>query len=138
MIHQMGLQEEFFDDIKFGSKRIELRLFDEKRQRIQLGDEIVFTNQNKGSEILTVKVIGLLRYSAFDEIFNDFDMAIFADEKTTREDLLAKLLEFYPLDKQRRFGIIGIRFEPIAASEEASEEAAAEPETVIAPDLKEA
>lgn len=38
----MNLQPRYFDFIKDGTKRIELRLFDEKRQQIQLGDIIEF------------------------------------------------------------------------------------------------
>ena len=40
MKHQMSLQSKYFDYIKKGTKRKELRLFDEKRQKIRLGDII--------------------------------------------------------------------------------------------------
>ena len=40
MKHEMGLRPKYFDYIKNGTKRIELRLFDEKRQKIRLGDII--------------------------------------------------------------------------------------------------
>ena len=54
MKHEMGLQPKYFDYIKNGTKRIELRLFDEKRQRIRLGDIIEFTNPD--GETLVVNV----------------------------------------------------------------------------------
>ncbi|MBQ1852397.1 MAG: ASCH domain-containing protein, partial [Lachnospiraceae bacterium] len=38
----MQLQPEPFDLIKSGAKTIELRLYDEKRRKIRIGDEIVF------------------------------------------------------------------------------------------------
>lgn len=38
--HEMNLQPKYFDFIKDGTKRIELRLYDEKRQLIRLGDII--------------------------------------------------------------------------------------------------
>ncbi len=38
MKHEMKLQQKYYDFIKNGTKRIEIRLFDEKRQKIKIGD----------------------------------------------------------------------------------------------------
>lgn len=43
MIHNMKLNPEPFELISSGQKTIELRLNDEKRQRIKISDEIIFT-----------------------------------------------------------------------------------------------
>ena len=45
-IHEMSLQPKYFDFIKDGTKRIELRLYDEKRRSIQLGDIIEFAKSD--------------------------------------------------------------------------------------------
>ena len=42
MIHEMKLNKEPFEKIRDGKKTIELRLNDEKRQRVRVGDSIVF------------------------------------------------------------------------------------------------
>lgn len=42
MLHKMKLQEDPFKRIKNGTKTVEFRLYDEKRQSIQIGDEIEF------------------------------------------------------------------------------------------------
>ena len=39
MLHEMKLQPKFFDFIKYGTKRIEPRLYDEKRRNIELEDK---------------------------------------------------------------------------------------------------
>lgn len=44
IIHQLKLAAEPFNAITSGNKTIESRLFDDKRQKIQLGDKIIFTN----------------------------------------------------------------------------------------------
>ena len=41
--HEMNLQPKYFDFMKDGTKRIELRLYDEKRSQIELGDVIEFS-----------------------------------------------------------------------------------------------
>ena len=44
MNHNMNLSPVPFEMIKSGQKTIELRLNDEKRQRIKTGDTIIFSN----------------------------------------------------------------------------------------------
>ena len=50
MIHNMHLHPEPLEKIRAGHKTIEFRLYDEKRQRIQIGDKIVFTNAGDKSD----------------------------------------------------------------------------------------
>ena len=44
MIHEMSLQPEPFGKIESGAKTIELRLYDGKRQKIRIGDTIIYTS----------------------------------------------------------------------------------------------
>ena len=111
MLHNLNLQDKYFDFIKNGTKRIELRLYDEKRQKIGLGDTIEFANQQ--GETLQARVIGLLRYETFAQLFEDFDIAQLADESMTKAELMAALEEFYTPEKQAQYGVVGIRLELI-------------------------
>ena len=103
----MNLQPKYFDFIKDGTKRIELRLFDEKRQQIQLGDIIEFAKSEE--EKFKAEVIGLLRYNTFSDLFEDFDISILADKSITKQELLDVLSKFYAPEKQAEFGVLGIR-----------------------------
>jgi len=109
MKHAMNLQNRYFDFIKNGTKRIELRLNDEKRAKIQLGDEIIFA-KNDG-EKLTSKVFGLLQYDNFENLFRDFPIEILSDKSMTKNELRKTVEEFYAPEKQREFGVLGIRLE---------------------------
>ena len=105
----MSLQPKYFDFIKDGTKRIELRLYDEKRRSIQLGDIIEFAKSD--DEKFKAEVIGLLRYNSFADLFEDFDISILADSSMTKQELLEALGEFYTEERQAEFGVIGIRIE---------------------------
>ena len=109
MKHEMSLQPKYFDYIKNGTKRIELRLFDEKRQKIKIGDIIQFTSSE--GEPLETKVVGLLRYGSFGDLFEDFGISILADVSMTKRELLDVLNGFYSLEKQKELGVVGIRIE---------------------------
>jgi len=113
MEHVLKLQPRYFDYINNGTKRIELRLYDEKRQKINVGDTIIFQKEPELELTMKVKVIGLLIYNSFEELFNDFDIEMIADKSMTKEELLNVLEEFYTPEKQKQYGVLGIRIEKI-------------------------
>ena len=105
----MNLQPRYFNYIKNGTKRIELRLNDEKRRQLQLGDTLVFSNP-EGESLLT-KITGLLYYQDFVSLFQDFPVELLSDVTMSKTELLNVLNEFYPAEKQRHYGVLGIRIE---------------------------
>ena len=111
MEHEMKLQPEYYDFILNGTKRIEIRLFDEKRQQIKIGDIIKFYKEPKLKDTFRAKVIGLLRYNSFYDMFKDLDISILADVSMTKNELMDELCRFYTVDNQLKYGVIGIRIE---------------------------
>ena len=103
----MNLQDRYFDYIQHGTKRIELRLNDEKRRLIQLGDQIEFTNAR--AETILTKVLGLLKYQSFDQLCADLPIELLADVSMTKGELLQVLGEFYSTEQQQEYGVLGIR-----------------------------
>ena len=87
--HEMKLQPKYYNFILNGTKRIEIRLFDEKRQKIKLGDTIKFSKETDLNESFIAKVIGLLRYNNFEDMLEDFDISILSDKSMTKEELIS-------------------------------------------------
>jgi len=108
MEQEMKLQPEYYNFILNGTKRIEIRLFDEKRQQIKIGDTIKFLKEPELNESFKVKVVGLLRYNSFLDMFKDFDISILSDKSMTKEELIAVLEQFYTKEKQEKYGVLGI------------------------------
>ena len=69
MVFEMKLQHAPFRQIKSGRKTVELRLFDEKRSRISIGDTIVFSLYDDNSQKITAKVTALHRFESFSELY---------------------------------------------------------------------
>ena len=113
MEHEMKLQPEYYNFILNGTKRIEIRLFDEKRQQIKIGDTIIFLKEPDLNESFKAKVTGLLRYNSFEDMFKDFDTSILSDKSMTKKDLINVLEQFYTKEKQKQYGVLGIRIELI-------------------------
>lgn len=69
----MRLHPKPFEAIKKGKQLIETRLYDEKRQQIKVGDQIVFLKRPEEVEKLTVEVVGLSIFKSFLDLFKAID-----------------------------------------------------------------
>ena len=72
MKHKMRLNSSPFNLIKKGTKTIELRLYDEKRQLIKENDIIKFENRTT-LENVNVSVVKHHLYDSFEELYKHFD-----------------------------------------------------------------
>jgi ASC-1-like (ASCH) protein len=105
----MKLYKEPFIRIKNGKKIIEVRLFDEKRQKIKLGDEIEFSLINEESEKILVKVIGLSIFDSFEHLYSSFDYKLFGHpEGTTLNNQLKDIRETYSEENEKKYGVLGL------------------------------
>ena len=106
--HQLKLAAEPFNAIISGNKTIESRLYDVKRQKIQIGDLIIFTNRDNSEQTVTAEVIGLLRYATFRDLFSHNNPRKFGGDNV--EWLENQISEFYSIEDQKIYGVIGIEF----------------------------
>ena len=106
--HQLKLATEPFNTIISGNKTIESRLYDTKRQKIQIGDRIIFTNRDNSEQTVTAEVVGLLRYATFRDLFSHNNPRKFGGDNV--EWLENQISEFYSIEDQKIYGVIGIEF----------------------------
>jgi len=111
MQHKMKLSTEPFERIASGAKVIESRLYDEKRQQIALGDEIEFSENDKPTNKVRMRVRGLLRYKTFNDLFEDHAPSLFGEND--RELLNKQIKQFYSSEDEKKYGVVGIRVEII-------------------------
>ena len=111
-IHFMHLQPAPFGLIRDGRKSIELRLYDEKRRKIQIGDGILFENP-EAPELLLVRVTGLRVFASFDALYQALPLEACG---YTEADLAAAspadMEAYYSKEAQQRFGVVGIELDP--------------------------
>ena len=112
-MHEMKLQPEYYNYILNGTKRIEIRLNDEKRSKIKIGDTIKFLKEPDLKESFKTKVVGLYRYNSFEDLFKDFNISILSDKSMSKEELIDVLEQFYTKEKQEQYGVLGIKIELI-------------------------
>lgn len=108
----MHLSEEPFNWIKEGRKTVEIRLFDEKRKKIEIGDIIIFRKLNSDEEI-KVKVKGLFRFDNFKDLFLFIPKKYLGHESLTLDDQIKRIRKYYSEENEKKYGVLAIWFEVI-------------------------
>ena len=108
-VHSMKLKPFPFEMIKKGQKTIELRLFDEKRQKIKVEDTIVFTN-SATEEMLSAKVVKLHSFNSFGELYRALPLLQcgYTSENIDKATP-ADMEQYYSVEEQRKYGVVGIK-----------------------------
>lgn len=115
MIHKMRLLKDPFQKIIQGSKTVEVRLLDNKRKLIKIGDKIEFLNRSEKDSKIDVKVMGLEKYGTFRELFERKGPLVFGlIENTSLDTFLAEYRKLYSLEKERKLGVIAITIEKLS------------------------
>lgn len=106
-LHQMKLKRSPFDKIKNGSKTVELRLYDEKRQKVQIGDFIEFTCLDDAKLRLQTRVTALHQYSSFAELYAALPKEKLGYNLTDTPDP-NHMDDYYTREDQEKYGVLGI------------------------------
>ena len=107
--HVMNLTPLPMQQIRDGRKTIELRLYDEKRKLISVGDTIKFINTEDSNDTLSVTVTNLFVFTSFGELYmhlpllkcgyNDENINVASPDDMDR---------YYSKEKQNKYVVIGI------------------------------
>ncbi len=105
----LRLNESPFEGIKNGTKTIEFRLYDEKRQQIKVGDKIEFSKLPDLQEKLLVDVVQLYRKDTFENLFRK----LYTDEEKIKRKTKS-MYQYYSPEKEKEYGVIVIKISLIS------------------------
>lgn len=105
----MGLYGDYFNSIKKGKKKVEVRLNDEKRRRIKVGDTIEFIKVPEQDETMKVQVIELREYDTFREMYEDIPFEDFDGEGWTMQEMVDGTYEIYTQEQEKEWGTLAIK-----------------------------
>ncbi|MFC9085985.1 ASCH domain-containing protein [Nocardiopsis dassonvillei] len=109
--HEMGIYKRYFDLIKAGTKTTEIRVNDNSRKRLKVGDLLRFRCRDE--EVLT-RITRLDRYTDFDEMF-DHEPVSAVNPTASRADQLRNIREIYPPEREA-LGVVAIGIELVDPS----------------------
>ena len=106
----MKLKESPFERIKNGTKTVEFRLYDEKRRKIKIGDQIEFSKLPDLQETILVDVLDLYREDTFENLFKK----LFTDEDEIKKETKS-MYQYYSPDEEKQYGVVGIKISLISS-----------------------
>lgn len=109
MMHKMKLYHDSFVKIKEQTKTIEMRLFDEKRSSISVGDTIIFSDTSNNEKIECL-VTNIYRYPSFEDLYRQHDKVSIGynkDEIANPKDMLA----YYSKEMIEQYGVVAIEIQ---------------------------
>ena len=116
MIHNMKLWGDAFQSIADGSKTIELRLNDEKRQQINIDDTIIF-NCTKNNDTITAKVKALHKFANFKALYKCLPLDKCGYSKDELENAnYTDMEEYYSKEQIEKYGALGIELCDVSVS----------------------
>lgn len=107
----MHLNHQPFLAMKNGTKKIEIRLNDNKRSKLKVGDKITFTDLETKQELITT-VLKLEVFPTFKDLFQKYSGSIIGSpEEETVAELDRENTEIYSREKEKKFGALAIEIE---------------------------
>ena len=114
MEHKMRLYDQPFQLMLAGTKTVEIRLNDEKRQAVQNGDIIVFTNLENADQSFKVEVLERVQFDSFQELLKYYDNEeIGASEDYQLSQKLADIYQIYSQAEELEYGAVSFRVKRI-------------------------
>ena len=110
MNHNMRLIDIAYNSIINGTKRVEIRLLDEKRSKLRIGDTITFTNYNDLNKNINVIITDLKIFNDINEVINNYDISLLLNSDTSKEDLIKTFNKIYSTIEQKKYKVITIEF----------------------------
>lgn len=104
MLHEMRLKPDPFEGIEAGKKKIEFRLWDEKRRLIKPGDKILFTNTDTGQNILTY-VVDIHKADSFVQLKEVLVKKNLIEENDFEP---STMLKYYSSEEEKEYGVVGV------------------------------
>lgn len=107
--HIMKLTPSPLKKIRSGEKTIELRLYDEKRKQVSIGDKIQFVNSENPNDTLTVSVKNLYVFESFAALYKNLPLLKCGyTEYDINTATPSDMDLYYSKEKQKQYGVIGI------------------------------
>ncbi len=115
MNHTMKLTSDPFERIAKDIKLIEVRLFDDKKKKIEIGDTITFIELSNLKKFVKVEVIGLSKFNDFKTLFSVFGTNPFGHKKSTSiNEQVKSMSKVYSKENEKKFGVLGIHIKLIS------------------------
>ena len=105
----MKLKPQYFDLIKCGKKIYEIRLNDDKRQQMEIGDSLIFKREPEMIELLNTTIENLIYFDTFEEMLQTLSPEQIGFENSIKSEILDLYYRFYTKEEEKKYGVVAIK-----------------------------
>ena len=113
-MHVMQLRDEYFDKINKGEKIYEIRLSDEKRKKIRIGDDILFLKYSDFHKRIKVRVLHIYNHKSIEEVLNVYSLDALGFKGMSKPEVLDIITQIYPKTEIKKHGLVLIHIVKIS------------------------
>lgn len=108
-MHTIKVKEKYFSLIKNKEKIYEVRLLDDKRKQIKIGDIIKIFKEPLMQEYLEARVEDLLFFKSFNQMANSLPAKQIGFNGQGVQEIVNEYYKFYTTQDEQKFGIVAIK-----------------------------
>ena len=107
------LHPDIFELVKNGKKDVEVRLNDEKRKKLHVGDKLLFLKRPLEVEKISATVTDLKYFNNLEEVVDYYSMERIHYPHLTKEEYLNDMQRYYSKEEQKELGVVCIIYDII-------------------------
>lgn len=104
------LDSDIFDIVSNGTKDVEIRVNDEKRRKLSVGDTLVFLKRPDDIESIRATITNLVYFNSFEEVVDYYEMRRIYLENATKDEYINLMKKFYSDEEVEKYGVVAIEF----------------------------
>ena len=104
------LDSDVFETVDKGFKNVEGRVNDEKRQKLKVGDKLIFLKRPDDKEKVEAIVEELAYYKDFQEMIKNYTMKEMYLEEYSKDYYIDLIKRFYSDEEINKYGVVAIKF----------------------------
>ena len=112
-MYMMKLDASFFDKMKARQKVYEVRLYDEKRKSILVGDKIIFKRRPELIDGIVVRVVEIRRFESFEQMAKTMSLASVGFDGKTADEAVSYYRTIYSVEDEQKYGVVAFKVELI-------------------------
>lgn len=104
------LDGDIFNIVKNGTKNVEVRLNDKKRQKLIIGGELIFLKRPYDDEEIKATITDLKKFNNIDDLLDYYSMDRIYIKDCTKSEFINIVNRFYSNEEIEEFGFVAIEF----------------------------
>ena len=107
-IHEMLIKPEYFELVKAGIKKYEVRTNDDRRKNMHVGDYIKLIKEPELEETLMLEIVNKIEFPNFTVLYDSIPKKDVGFEGRTTESIVSELRRFYSEEVENSLGTVAI------------------------------